>query len=225
MSITTIALPPVGMTLLPPWPAFIVWGGKRVENRGEAVARRCGPWRGRVALGMSKHFERVIAAAEAESVRAEPWFRWWGPPRFELHQLYAWAGHLFAVAELLDVQPNGLAPADPWAVPGEYGFRLGRVWQIEPVPCTGARGIYRIGGCARCGHVGAIEGRDAPLECRRCKTETTQRNLRREPLRVRAMFGADGRPCDMAKDSRGGGAGGLRSSGDGHQGRLEGNGQ
>lgn len=180
------------MTLLPPWPMFILFAGKRIENRSRGVAARVGKWRGLVAFGMSRTFDKYECMAAIEDVQREPWYRWRGPDPFWRSDLFAWAGHLVGVAELVDVRANGLDPSDPWAVPGEWGLRLGRVWQIEQIPVSGGRGVHAIGGCAACGHVGAIDERGAPLVCRRCRATTPRAALVRPELKVLRAFDANG---------------------------------
>lgn len=204
MSAQEIPLPRAGLTLLPPWWCFILWAGKRIENRSATVAARCGRWRGRVAIGASrvvgpKGCDRDDVCMLAKSYEREPWWRWRGSPSFSERDMFALGGHLVGVADLLDVRPNGPRPSDPWAEPGEWAFVLGTVYEIEPVPCTGGRRIHAIGGCATCGHIGAIEERNDPLRCRRCKASTPRSQLRRPPLRVIRAFGADGEPCPLTE--------------------------
>lgn len=190
-------LPRAGMTLLLPWPLFILYSNKRTENRSAGVARRIGTWRGLVAFGVSRN---IAGAPELlEAVCSEPWFRW-GPafPGMQWRETVALCGHLVGVAELLDVRPNGPHPTDPWAVPGEHGLHLGRVWRIEPIPCSGGRGVHAIGGCASCGHVGAIDERGAPLRCLRCRAVTPRPHLVRPALRVLQELDAHGAAVDHA---------------------------
>ncbi len=192
MSLAPIPLPLAGLTLLPPWSAYILFAGKRTENRTPSVAGRIGPWRGFVALGCSKNFDETEAAFIARETKAQPWFKWRGPKPFPFDTFKEWAGHVVGVAELIDVRRNGFSPLDPWASPGECGLIFGRVWQVEPIACSGGRGLCAIGGCAECGHIGSIENRGEPLMCRRCKRVTTRDNLGRPSLKVLDIFGPDG---------------------------------
>lgn len=188
----SLLLPRAGMTLLPPWPMFVLFAGKRIENRSRGVGMRVGKWRGLIAFGMSRTFDEWETRAAIESVTSEPWYRCRVPEPFRWSDLTAWAGHLVGVAELIDVRPNGPNPSDPWAVPGEWGLHLGRVWQIEQIPVSGGRGVHALGGCGGCGHVGAIDERGAPLVCRRCRVTTPRAHLLRPELKVLRAFGADG---------------------------------
>lgn len=189
MSLDPIPLPHAGLTLLPPWPAYIVYAGKRIENRAPSVASRIGRWRGRVAIGCSKSFDAEEAQFAADEVKRQPWFRWRGPKGFKIEP---WCGHIVAVADLVDVRRNATRTEAPWEVDGQSGLVLGRVWQIEPVAASGARGFYTIAVCPLCGHIGAIENPGAPLRCRRCKCETAVKEGPRPMLRVLDVWGADG---------------------------------
>lgn len=197
METPTLLLPRLGLTLLPPWFCFILWSDKRVENRAPSVAGRIKGWRGIVAFGASKITGRDAmrsAVDLASSVRVEPWFRWNGaqPLNVGASLFRDLGGHILGAAEVIDVRSNGSAPADKWAVPGQSGIIIGRVWELEPTPCTGARGVYAIGACAACGHIGAIENKGAPLVCRRCQATTPREHLGRPRLRVVAEYGPTG---------------------------------
>lgn len=50
----TLPLPPLCLTLLPPWPQAILYAGKRIENRSAGVAAQIGGYRGLVGLLQSK---------------------------------------------------------------------------------------------------------------------------------------------------------------------------
>ncbi len=192
-----IALPLAGFTLLPPWWMFLLWSDKRCENRAPSVAGRLKGWRGIVAFGASKVTStdsKIDAAMLVKSVMKEPWFAWnGGQPQPLLVELFAkLGGHVLGCAELIDVRQNGSAPVDKWAEPGQSGLILGRVWEVEPVPCSGGRGVYALGACADCHHIGAIEVKGAPLVCRKCKASTSREHLGRPKLRVIAEYDAAG---------------------------------
>jgi hypothetical protein len=186
----TIPLPRVGLTLLPPWPQAILYAGKRIENRAPSVAGRVRTWRGIVALTQSKSWKHDVQEADLDhlvldarvSVRdAVQWMNEWK------HM----ASKVVAVAELLDVQPNGDKPTNRWAVPGEHGLYLGRVVELEPVLCTGGRGVFRFGACWQCGRPSAYEKNKA-LQCRGCRNYTPCDQLAYPELKVRAVYGVDG---------------------------------
>lgn len=198
-----ITLPLAGLTLLPPWWLFILWSDKRCENRHPSVAGRLKGWRGIVAFGASKITgadAKEEAVLIAKSVKEEPWFAWNGgePNPLPAKTLWERGGHILGAAELLDVRPNGSAPTDKWAEPGQSGLILGRVWEVEPVPCSGGRGVYALGACEKCWHIGAIEVKGAPLVCRKCKHSTPRERLGRPKLRVIAEYDAQGRRVSPA---------------------------
>ena len=96
-----------------------------------------------------------------------------------------WAGKLVGVAELIDVSEPIDCTGHPWHVPGQWGLILGRVWEVEPVPCIGARGFWWAGQCPQCDALQAREYLAAP--CRRCKIKSypgTMLNWRRPELRI-----------------------------------------
>lgn len=88
--------------------------------------------------------------------------------------------------ELVRAATNGTAP-DPWMVRDQRGLVLGRVIEVEPVPCSGGRGVFRFGACSGCGKPGAVENKGAPLVCRACKTTTWFEQLGRPMLKVRSV--------------------------------------
>lgn len=190
-------MPKVGITLLPPWWALILWAGKRIENRAPSVANRLKSWRGLIALTASKQPEsndwglvKLDLEEAKESVKAANRWRWEGPQPYSLNMMRDRGAHVVGIAELLDVAANGDAPTDPWAVPGQVGLVLGHVAEVEPVPCTGGRGVFRFGACAKCGRPIAVDG--AVGECRKCKHTTPRNELVQPPLRVVHVFGPDG---------------------------------
>ncbi len=197
MNAPQIVLPRAGITLLPPWWAFILWSDKRHENRAPSVTGRVRGWRGLIGLSASKIVSRdakeeavMLACAAREEIDVE-----WNegtPTPFPPRLLWELGGHLLGVAELLDVVHNGEEPRNKWQMPQENSLVLGRVWEIDPIPCSGARGIYALGACAACGHVGAIENKAAPLKCRRCKASTPRERLGRPELKVLREYTVDG---------------------------------
>ena len=195
----TMKLPRAGITLLPPWWIFLLWSDKRHENRAPSVAGRIQGWRGLFAFGASKvtgadKQEEIVM--EARSVIGEPWFGWNAnkPKPFPAKEMFARGGHIVGVSELLGTEPNGEDPKDKWAVPGEHSLLLGRVWEVEPVPCSGGRGMCAIGACKHCHHIGSIENKADPLVCRRCKKTTLRQELEHPSLRILAEYGRNGHP-------------------------------
>lgn len=188
-----LLLPKVGITLLPPWWWLVLWAGKRIENRAPSVASRVKGWTGLMAMTSSKPtaagWEEALDAVE--SVRRMGFRdRWEGPDTWTLKDAKERSGCVVGVLELVGVRPNGREPTDPWAVPGEHGLLLGRVLEVEPLPCAGGRGVFAFGACKGCGRPGAIENRGEPLVCRACKETTAREDLGRPMLNVRKVFGA-----------------------------------
>lgn len=158
----TMIMPERGITLLPPWAHAILRAGKRLENRAPSVARRIGDWRGLIALTQSKSFDIDEAEDAAESIAdaglcsiddlgtARAW--------------KAWAGKLVGVAELVDVSDPIDCTGHPWHHAGQWGLILGRVWEVEPVPVLGGRGVWHVVTCRYCGSTQAREA-----ACRACK--------------------------------------------------------
>jgi hypothetical protein len=193
----TIPMPKAGITLLPPWWAFILWAGKRIENRTMGVARRVNGWRGLIALTASKQPEdndwemvHYIIKDTKEAVKAAGNWRWEGPQPYTIAMMRERGGYVVGVAELIDVRANGSSPTDPWSVPEQAGLVLGHVAEIEPVPCIGGRSIFRFGACGNCGALNALEG--TSLSCRKCKHVTPRAELGQPDVRVLRVFGPDG---------------------------------
>lgn len=112
-----ISLPLAGITLLPPWWAFILWADKRIENRAPSVAGRIKGWRGVFAFGASKVESRGAREEAIDALREyESTARWNGKAPTSLPQtLWQRGGHIVGCAELLDVRQNGFDPRDKWA--------------------------------------------------------------------------------------------------------------
>lgn len=184
----SIELPRVGLTLLPPWWCYVLWAGKRVENRAPSVAGRLRGWTGLIALTASKaaDWEEVETLCRAVKEDLGAAYHWAGPKPFTLAMMRERGGHVVGVAEFLSVAPNGASPTDPWAVAGQHGLRFGRVAEVEPVPVIGGRGVFRFGACKGCGLPGACEG--ASLVCRACRMSTPRDELGRPRLKVKAVF-------------------------------------
>ena len=64
-----------------------------------------------------------------------------------------WRGRAALVAELVDVRTPERCAGEPWHVPGEWGLILGRVWEVEPVDCTGGVGAWTACWCPVCGRI------------------------------------------------------------------------
>jgi hypothetical protein len=193
----TIPMPKAGITLLPPWWSLILWAGKRIENRAPSVAGRIKGWRGLIALTASKQPEgndwgvvKYAVDDVKEIVKAAGMWRWEGPQPFTMNMMRERGGHVVGIAELVGVVANGTNPTNPWAVSEQAGLLLGRVAEIDPVPCVGGRSVFRFGACGKCGVLSAIEGDS--LACRKCKHVTPRAELGQPDVRVLRVFGSDG---------------------------------
>lgn len=141
------------LTVRQPWAWAIAHGGKDVENRSWPTS-----YRGLLAIHAGARWDedgawdrRVIDAASKDQHPGG----YFDPPlkvefdtgtgrtlrllsdnrRFVL-------GAVIAVAELVDVTRGD---SSPWAVPGEFHWRLANVRPLdEPVPCKGRLGLWTL---------------------------------------------------------------------------------
>jgi hypothetical protein len=172
---TNLPLPLRCLTLLPPWPQAIRYAEKRLENRGQSVAKPLAEWR----YGMGLENAPVIGLSQSKKLAAMIMVdnaigdAKWVEHRFklddgELGRCATWeqkAGTLWLCAELLDVLPPDKCEGDPWHVPGQWGLILGRVWEVKPVPCMGGQGAWRSQWCPACKKIIADSH---GLICKRC---------------------------------------------------------
>lgn len=92
---------------------------------------------------------------------------------------------IIGVAELVGVVRNDPGRCGYWQVPGQWSLVLSRVWEVEPVPCTGGRGVFHFGRCVRCNRPIALDYGDA---CKRCAPGLVYP----EQLTIKAVYGPDG---------------------------------
>lgn len=165
--ITTIPLPERGITCLPPWPQAMAFADKRLENRGYGVARQIGEWRGLIAVSQSKTWDDIDCMAALDSIG-----QWHHGAKIDgqWREFRPWAGKIAIVAEIMDILPPGRCAGHPWHVPGQHGLSLGRVWLVDPVPCTGGVRCWGVEWCPFCAHVYAVSARK-PHKCYSCKKE------------------------------------------------------
>lgn len=171
----TIAFPERCLTVLPPWGQAIAYANKRLENRGEGVARQIGSWRGVVGLSQSAR------SKSAETIDSELLIM--GDDRIDLARRQRFAkeiddrtkaGKLWLAAELVDLRSPEQCAGEMWHVEGQWGIILGRVWELRPVACMGGQGMWRPQWCARCTKVVAnSHGR----VCKTCATMLTVQNM------------------------------------------------
>jgi hypothetical protein len=161
----TLPLPPLCLTLTPPWPQAIAYAGKRLENRFSGVAKGIGAYRGLVGLSQSKNWDRdeedeaSLGILMNQSLDVEMRMRFSDAMGYDGkgHQdrtgLLASAGKLWLVADLVDVLPPDRCEGANWHVSGQWGLILGQVYEAEPVACMGGQGAWRPQWCAACAKV------------------------------------------------------------------------
>lgn len=160
-----IEFPPVCLTLRPPWPQAIAYAGKRLENRNRGVASQLGTYRGFVGLSQSKWsaaLDRAAGEIEFDLLTREVMKC---PPSAIVR--YERSGKLWLVAEVVDVLPPERCAADPWHVEGQHGIIMGKVYEVEPVPCVGGQGAWRPRWCFLCR---TIVADSHGAWCKRCGT-------------------------------------------------------
>ena len=168
---TTIPLPPLCLTLLPPWTQAILRAGKRIENRSASVAAQIGGYCGLVGLSQSKTYDwvdceaSVLALRDDKHISLPPGFLPYGFTKDPQHSVNAMKGKLFIVANLVAIRRPFEAHLNPWHVPGQYGLLFDKVWEVEPVACVGGVGAWRAQWCTACKKVVAdTQG----LACKTC---------------------------------------------------------
>jgi hypothetical protein len=173
---TSIPLPPVCLTCLPPWPQAMMYAGKNLENRCESVARRLAPFVGQtIGISQSKGahpanritedcHEALVYLANSELAP-----HWVGqtPRRLGIED---GRGKLLLVAKLDRIAAPSEFGSNAWHVEGQHGLVFGNVWQVEPVACTGGTGAWRPNWCDQCGHIVADNAR-TPEQCPTCKAD------------------------------------------------------
>ena len=166
----TIPLPPICVTCLPPWPQAMMFAGKNIENRDANVAARLAPFVGQnIGISQSKGFPSYYPVEQAE-LEAHCIANDFGDElRDPLGGTETWkqtAGKLLLVARLDRIAKPSEYGRNPWHVAGQHGLVLGKVWQVEPVPCRGAVGAWKPYWCASCG---AISAASKSMQCAHCK--------------------------------------------------------
>lgn len=129
-----------GLTFVQPWASAIAFAGKDIENRSWRTH-----YRGPLAIHAGGSFFADDLDLKTIAVRGKPrrplidWIRR-GRRRFELppeaEELPV--SHIVAIAMLMDCVEKS---PSPW-FRGEYGWVLGGVIPIEPIPMTGAQSLW-----------------------------------------------------------------------------------
>ena len=115
------------ITIHQPFASAIAAGAKTIENRSWAPpARMVGEW---VA---------IHASAQRHDHPLWPQFApLWRPP---------WTlprAAVVGIARLIAVHPPGVSDS-PWAIPECWGWEFADARPVEPAPCTGALGFWRL---------------------------------------------------------------------------------
>lgn len=163
---TTIPLPLICITCLPPWPQAMMHAGKNLENRDENIAARLAPFVGQnIGISQSKTWDAFDAKLERMGISGHVGF-----DESLLGHEGTWkatAGKLLLVARLDRIAKPSEYGRNPWHVQGQHGLILGKVWQVEPVTCTGGAGAWEPTWCGIC-H--AISAPSKNMQCAVCKT-------------------------------------------------------
>lgn len=132
------------VTLRRPWPALIVWAGKRIENRGWAPTHR-----GTFAVHAGKTWDKsAFDFADGIGWPTSPGIDLPDDPADQCH-----ATGIVAVADLVDIcwkgygWPPGQQTCDcgPWAMPGQAHWRIDNVRALPAViPCRGYQGWWDV---------------------------------------------------------------------------------
>jgi len=179
---TVVPCPRVGITLYAPWWCTILWAGKRRENRWESVARSLKRWRGPIALTASKTWNQLDVRSDLLEINLSIQPTW--TKSLVWRDIHDRAGCIVGIADLVAVEPNGKAPPDPWAVPGQWSLMLNNVREVIPVPCTGGRGAFRFGSCSGCTKPTAFTGSTMVCRAKACKTTTPRAEVVQPMLTV-----------------------------------------
>lgn len=131
------ALPQV-LTVWQPWAWAIICGTKRIENRSRPTA-----YRGRLLIHVGYGPSKGKAWQDYVEQTLSTFPR--GCPRPSVDELRAQLGQVIGEVTLVGSEPNGDTPADPWAVPGQCGWRLAkpRVY-ARPFAMRGQQGLFRL---------------------------------------------------------------------------------
>lgn len=161
-SCQTLPLPPLCLTLQPPWPQAFLYARKRLENRSAGVAAQIGGYRGLVGLTQSKGYSSMYGLQDALYAAVDV-MRDFGVVLGTSADWLSTAGKLFIVADLIRIDRPHEARGNPWHVEVQHGLIFGKVWEVEPITATGAQGAWRPAKwCSKCGHILAAGARGAP---------------------------------------------------------------
>lgn len=166
---TSLPLPLICITCLPPWPQAMMHAGKNIENRDASVAARLAPFVGQnIGISQSKTWNANDAMdAGLEVLRVHMQYKGWVNMRARNEKWKETAGKLILVARLDRIAKPSEYGRNPWHIQGQHGLVLGKVWQVEPSPARGAVGAWAPRWCGIC-H--AISAPSENMKCTVCKT-------------------------------------------------------
>lgn len=139
------------LTLWQPWATLIAIGAKRIETRSWRT-----PYRGPLAIHAGATRLRpaeILDLFEGDTRFVDALLEAGMPGNFSVRDFPR--GEILAVANLVRIQSTEVARASVLTKPRELAFgdyRDGRwAWELDaitplrnPVPCTGARGLWRV---------------------------------------------------------------------------------
>ena len=143
------------LSIRQPWAWAILHAGKDIENRdwkgyGGKLGRDKG-FRGDVLIHASQRPNPTRLVREGEEFSAFCRERRITLPDGEhpgvlsCRDLFRDCGGIVGIARIVDIRPNGEAPASRWAIPGLLGLVLAQVEAFpQMVPCNGARGFWTV---------------------------------------------------------------------------------
>ena len=146
-----IETPRFAITLQPPWGQAIL-RGKTIENRGWSIVGDIKGYRGPILLTQSAWKAHQFNANTIwEDLRNENLV---SVPYAEIaKEMRDVAGKAFGVA-MLDAVLNPLeAHGMPWHESGKVALVLSHAAAIEPVPCSGYTGFWRVYRCTECARI------------------------------------------------------------------------
>lgn len=128
--------PPKVLTMWQPWAWAVIHGSKRIENRGRQTA-----YRGRLLIHTGLGPQSKWANYVAEQMAGWPARH----PRPTLDELRDERGLVIGEVTLAGTEPNGAEPANPWAIPGQVGWRLENpIAYARPFQLTGQQGMFTL---------------------------------------------------------------------------------
>lgn len=129
-----------GLSLTQPWAWLVTSGPKDIENR-----RWNTRYRGLVAIHAAKRMpDEDVQAAFMMLADVTGNDEQWALSEAEKTLPLIMRSAIVGVARIVDVLPPTQSPMRPWRMAGQHGFVLEDRRAIEPIPCAGALGLWRL---------------------------------------------------------------------------------